>query len=268
MSGELTFHHLDVINPSVHSPAHPFPPQLTHLCIQQHSQSQRILWLLEELSLAYPTTFRYKLIHHFRTSSKLAPSSLKAVSPTGKAPALILPSGRALNESTTIATYLLKTYDVDGHFGGGNRMYNSHVSDAEEQDDWLRDDELTSFASSSLGFLVQFVFVLQIIPKLSPWFIRPVMTLLFKGVILGIKPRLKGAMRFVEGKLGDQEWFGGERPGRADFVMEFPVSQVLQRGMVGQGEFGEIRKWRERVEASEGWKRGLSKGNGYDWTGM
>jgi len=172
-----------------------------------------------------------------------------------------------LVESTTITTYLLKTYDTDGKFGGGNRLYNSHVDDKTEQDDWLRDDELTSYASSSLGFLVQFVFVLQLIPKMSPWFMRPVLALLFKGIELGLRPRLKASMQFAEGALEGKQFFLGNALSRADFIMSFPMDMCFHRRLLDESKFPKVQAWRARVQERQAWKNGLTKGNGYDWTG-
>jgi len=179
----------------------------------------------------------------------------------------VLENGRVLNESTTIITYILKTYDTEGQFGGGNRLYNSHVDDRTQHDDWLRDDELTSFASSSLGFLVQFVFVLQLVPKMAPWFMRPLLSLLFKGIEMGLKPRLKESVQFAEDALNDKKYFLGEGLSRADFVMEYPMSQCFDRGMLDEDEYSRVKAWRARVRGRDAWKSGLSKGNGYDWTG-
>jgi len=146
-------------------------------------------------------------------------------------------------------------------------MYNSHVDDRTEQDDWLRDDELTSYASSSLGFMIQFVFILQLIPKLSPWFMRPLLSLMFRGIEMGFKPRLEQSMQFAEDALEGRKFFLGDNISRPDFAMEFPMNQCFQRRMLDEDKYPKVKAWRARVQGREAWKSGLSKGNGYDWTG-
>ncbi|PWN28400.1 putative glutathione S-transferase [Jaminaea rosea] len=76
-------------------------PQLTvhHL---QRGQSERILWLLEELSLSY-----HLVIH--KRAPLLAPESLKAVSSQGVAPVLV-DGDLTLSESMAIATWILNKH--------------------------------------------------------------------------------------------------------------------------------------------------------------
>ena len=69
-----------------------------------NSRSQRILWLLEELSLPY------EIVSHTRTAADgLAPPSLRAVHPLGKAP-VIDDDGLVLAESGAIVEYLMARY--------------------------------------------------------------------------------------------------------------------------------------------------------------
>lgn len=78
------------------------PPLITvhHL---SDSRSQRILWLLEDLSLPY-TVKRYE-----RLSNRLAPPELKKVHPLGKSP-VITDGNVTLAESGAIVEYLLRKY--------------------------------------------------------------------------------------------------------------------------------------------------------------
>lgn len=66
-----------------------------------------------------------------------------------------------------------------------------------------------------------------------------------------------------EGPEGD--WFLGEEPGRADVLLEFPMSMIKYRNWVDlKSEFPQLNAWLERVYARDAWKRGLQKGSGYD----
>lgn len=68
-----------------------------HLCNLQNSQSQRVLWLLEELKIPY------NLVTHLRDPiTMLAPPSLHAVTPRGKSPTLVTADGEFIVESSAI----------------------------------------------------------------------------------------------------------------------------------------------------------------------
>ncbi|HET6655774.1 MAG TPA: glutathione S-transferase, partial [Gammaproteobacteria bacterium] len=68
----------------------------------ENSRSQRVLWLLEELNLEYE-------VKRYQRDRKvmLAPSSLKAVHPLGKAP-VITDGGRTIAETGAIVEYLVE----------------------------------------------------------------------------------------------------------------------------------------------------------------
>lgn len=67
------------------------------------SQSERIVWLMEELALPY------KLKWYDRKSNRLAPDELLALHPTAMAP-VIEDGHRVLTESAVIAEYICHTY--------------------------------------------------------------------------------------------------------------------------------------------------------------
>jgi glutathione S-transferase len=68
------------------------------------SRSQRILWLLEELGLAYEIESYQR-----HPQTRLAPPELKVVHPLGKSP-VIVDGGRTIAESAAIAQYLAGKY--------------------------------------------------------------------------------------------------------------------------------------------------------------
>ena len=71
-----------------------------------NSRSQRILWLLEELELPYDIQF-------YKRDSKtmMAPKSLRAIHPLGKAPIITDTNGNVtLAESGAIIEYIINTY--------------------------------------------------------------------------------------------------------------------------------------------------------------
>lgn len=70
--------------------------------------------------------------------------------------------------------------------------------------------------------------------------------------------------QLIEGPPGG--YFMGERPGRADIIMEFPMTMVKQRGHVDLKEFPKLDEWLQRCHDRPAFKRSLEKGNGYDMT--
>ena len=89
------------------------------------SRSQRILWLLEELGLAYE-------VRHYRRDARtrLAPPELAAVHALGKSP--VVEDGELqLIESGAIVDYLIR------HYGGGRLQPAPDSRDYELYNQWL-----------------------------------------------------------------------------------------------------------------------------------
>ena len=70
-----------------------------------HSRSQRILWLFEELGL------KYKLVKYERGPNAFAPPELKEIHPLGKSP-IVTDNGVVYVESGAIIGHIIDTYGV------------------------------------------------------------------------------------------------------------------------------------------------------------
>lgn len=67
----------------------------------------------------------------------------------------------------------------------------------------------------------------------------------------------------TEGPKGG--FFMGEHPGRADIMLEYPVSTVKHRMWADlPKEFPKLDEWLQRCYDRPAFKRSLEKGNGYD----
>lgn len=64
----------------------------------------------------------------------------------------------------------------------------------------------------------------------------------------------------VDGPKGG--FFMGEHPGRADFLLEYPISMIKHRSWVDLPP--RLDEWLKRVHDRPAFKRSLEKGNGYD----
>jgi len=217
-------------------------PTLHHL---NHSQSQRILWLLEELGI------EYNLVLHARNPATdpvapfYAPPALKAIGPFGKSPTLITGAAdgnRIIPESSAIATYLIRTFDTEDKFGLRNG-------------DWIRDEVLLSqnltdlYRSTQITLYVDFGIIKEAgkmdVPEL-------------RRLLANLQKELEG------GPPGG--YFMGKEPGRADIMLEFQISFCKTRTwwVNLEEEFPLVDEWLKRIYQRPAWKRGMAKGNGYD----
>ncbi|KIY00688.1 uncharacterized protein Z520_03353 [Fonsecaea multimorphosa CBS 102226] len=219
-------------------------PTLHHL---NDSQSQRILWLLEELEIPY------NLKLHERVKQR-APPEMKETHPLGKAPQLETGDGRVIVESPVIARYLIDTYDKTGKFKGDG-----------QKNDWIRDDELCSLAGASIGPPMILEVIMTVAVKLTPFFVRPLISLVHKQLRGGYSgPELDAFFKYMDDQLGDQDYFMGTTPGRADFILSFPVDMCTAAGFIDIKKYPKVEKWHARCRERPAWKRALEKGNGYN----
>jgi len=216
------------------------------------AQSQRILWLLEELGIPY------ELKLHERQKSgprkTRSPPELFETHPLGKAPLLETGDGRVISESSAIAKYLIETYDTAGKFKGSGKS-----------NDAIRDEELSSLGGTSIGPMMFQEMFLDILTKQMPFFIRPLVSGLHgyvRKAFLG--PELSALFNYLNDQLGEQEYFMGTSPGRADFLLSWNFDFCTQRGYVDVKKYPNLDRWYTRCHERPAWKASLSKGNGYN----
>jgi glutathione S-transferase len=132
------------------------------------SRSQRILFLLEELSIPY------ELRVYKRGSDKLAPPELKAVHPLGKSPVIeIQTAGRkpiVIAESALIVEYLC---DYWGKSLIPNRFENSDGAGdiGQETEAWMRYKYYLNYAEGSLMPYMVMKLVISSMPYPPPSFV-------------------------------------------------------------------------------------------------
>jgi glutathione S-transferase len=183
-----------------------------------------------------------------------APDELKKTHPLGKAPQLVTADGRVIIESSAIALYLIKTYDTTGKFRG----------DPSTGNDEIRDEMLSSFANASLAPIMIIEVLFDKLAEKSPFFIR----FLFNGLHSIIRKTFTGnefanMFQYLNDELRDQDYFMGKSPGRADFMISWPVDYCSQRGYADVTKYPKLSQWHDRVHARNAWRESLNKGNGY-----
>jgi glutathione S-transferase len=193
------------------------------------SRSQRILWLLEELNLAYD------IRHYARdATTRLAPPELKAVHPLGKSP-VVQVDGRTLIESGVIVDYLLRRH------GGGALLPAAGSDDFEAYQQWLHYAE----GSAMLPLLLK-LYVSRLGDAGAP-----------------LKPRIDSELAnhlgFVDRSLQGREWLVGDSLTGADVQMSF-VGEAA-RGL--RADYPALDAWVRRFQARPAYRRALERGGPY-----
>ena len=225
--------------------------------ILQNSQSQRILWLLEELAIPY--NLKLYVRNESGPRQLRSPDELFEVDSLGRSPVLVTASGRVIVESGAIASYLIQTYDTAKKF--------QPAAAPEDPDlDWIRDEILTNFAGASFGPINVLQMFLEILTSQTPWLFRP-LTRKLTGAIASqaTTKEFQKYLTFLERELGERDYFMGKEPGRADFMLSYPMDMIAERNWVDMKTFPKLKAWRERCQSRPAWQQGLNKGNGYAW---
>ena len=211
------------------------------------SRSQRVLWLLEELGLAYEVK-RYQ--RDARTL--LAPPELKAIHPLGKSP--VVDDGEArLAETGAIVEYLLEAH------GGSALRPAAGTPEGRRFTYWLHYAE----GSAMTPLLLKLIF--SQIPKRAPLLARPVA----KGIARGmnermIDPQIAAHTAYWETELARSEWFAGDSFSAADIMMSFPVEAAGSR--IGYGaDKPRLKAFLERIHARPAYQRALERGGPYSY---
>jgi len=197
------------------------------------SRSQRVLWLLEELGVAYEIR-RYAR----DATTRLAPPELKAVHPLGKSP-VITDGERTVHESGAIIDYLVRRH-------GGGRLAPAPGSDAHETYlQWLHYAE----GSAMLPLMLQ-LYVGRLGEAGAP-----------------LKPRIDSEIAnhlgYVDQALAGRHWLLGADLSAADIQMSF-VGEVA--GAFGRLEaHPNLAAWVARFQARPAYKAALEKGGAYSF---
>jgi glutathione S-transferase len=210
-----------------------------------NSRSQRILWMLEELGLAYEVK-RYER----DPATMLAPASLKAVHPLGKSP-VVTDGDKTLAESGAILEYLVDTYG------------NGKFAPAPGTPDRLRYNYFMHFAEGSMMTPLLLKLVFARIPTRLPFFMRPVGNLIAAaGEKQLVTPNLTAQLAFLEAELATRAWFAGAEFSAADVQMSFPLEAATARAGLGGGQ-PKLMGFLERIHARPAYKRAIEKGGPY-----
>ncbi|OCF76815.1 glutathione transferase [Kwoniella mangroviensis CBS 8886] len=220
------------------------------------SRSERIFWLLEELSLPYNVQV------HIRGPSRTAPPSLLKISPTGKAPALIL-DGHTLTESAFIIHKLLRLPDIQ-----------TKKDQLDVQVDSTDDDVFWShYAEGSMMNLFQASAIVG--ATSNAWVNGMVVGQLEEGDKKAVQgysgflttkylgPQMQNTIDFAESAINKTQhgWFSGtDKPGSGDFMMFFAINSLLAGTRAGAFNVGDgLKGWYKRVLERPAAQRALQR---------
>lgn len=161
------------------------------------SQSDRIVWLCEELAIPY------RLIRYERDpKTQFAPPEYRALTPFGTAPA-ITDGDITLGESGAIIEYIIAKH------GAGRLAVTPNRPEFANYLFWFHFANGSFMPSSVLDMVVQ---RLSIDAR--------------NELISGLRDRTDRAYALVESRLGQAPYFAGEQFTAADIIMFFPLSTM------------------------------------------
>jgi glutathione S-transferase len=195
------------------------------------SRSQRILWLLEELGLAYEIK-RYQR----DATTRLAPPELAAIHPLGKSP-VVVDGAIKIAESGAIVDYLIRTY------GKGRMMPAMGTVQYEAYNEWLHYAE----GSAMLPLMLN-LYVSRLKEAGSPLHPR-------------IDSEIANHLGYVDGALNGREFFVGDALTGADIQMSFvgEMAKVFKK----LGAYPNLSAWLSRMHARAAFQRAVEKGGAY-----
>jgi glutathione S-transferase len=212
----------------------------------EHSRSQRVLWLLEELGLPYELK-RYT--RHPKTM--LAPDALRAVHPLGKSP-VITDGTNTVAESAAILEYLLDLHDREGP---------ERLRPAPDTPAYLRYRYFLHYAEGSLMPLMLVSLVFLRMPKAPmPFFLKPIIRrIAAQGREQFVGPQIALHLGFLEQELQGKRWLLGDALSAADVQMSFPLEAAAARAGLG-ARYPNLAGYLERIRERPAYQRALAAG--------
>lgn len=196
------------------------------------SQSERIIWLCEELEVAYDLK-RYER----DPATLLAPPAFKALHPMGAAP-VITDGALVLAESGAVAEYVIAKH------GGGRLALGPDHPDFAQYLYWFH------FANGTLqpGMGRNMVLRRLGLPPDNP-------------VLLAMQGRLRHALGLVEARLGKADHFAGREFTAADIMAVFSLTTMRLFLPLDLAPYPNILAYLQRIGARPAYRRAMQKGD-------
>jgi glutathione S-transferase len=191
------------------------------------SQSERIVWLLEELGLDYDLK-----LYDRDPETRLAPAELKALHPMEIAP-VITDGDLVLGESGAIIDYIIGKYapDTDLVPGADHPDFADHLY-------WYHFANATLMTNGMMQIAVNAVEA-----EMPP----PLMK------------RVTNAWAAIEARLGEADYFGGSSLTTADIMLGFSLTTARAFNDMSIDHMPNLKAWLKRIGAREAYQRAMAK---------
>jgi glutathione S-transferase len=195
------------------------------------SQSERIVWLCEELGIPYELK-----VYDRDATTRLAPADYKALHPLGTAP-IITDGDVVLPESGAIIEYII------GKYGNGRLAVAPDQPNFADYLFWFH------FANGSM------------MPSQMRMMMANATGAAETPVMRFMRERSETVWRLVEDRLGEAPYFAGDEFTAADIIMGFALTTM--RAFVPRELDGDpnIRAYLKRIGERPAYKRAMAKGD-------
>jgi glutathione S-transferase len=212
----------------------------------ENSRSQRVLWLLEELGVAYDVK-RYER----DKKTNLAPKDLVKVHPLGKSP-VIDDGGAVVAETGAIVEHIIETH------GAGK------LAPARGSADWRRYRYWMHAAEGSyMPPLVLTLMLGRMETAPMPFFAKPIAKKLTQAVRDGYLDHTVAALfGHLDAELATSAFLAGNELTGADIMMSFPAEAAMQRAPAAL-KTPRLKAYVEKLHARPAYKRALERGGPY-----
>ena len=197
-----------------------------------HSQSERIVWLCEELGLDYALK-----LYERRQDNRLAPPEYKALQPMGTAP-IITDGDLVLGESGAICEYLIETY------GNGRLAVKRGQPGFTDYLYWFH------FANGTMQPTVGRVMVLERVDPSDK-----------NRVLHAAKERFNLVLSTVESRLGESPYLAGKELTAADIMIVFSLTTMRLFKPYDLSPWPNILAYLQRIGARPAYRRAMAKGD-------
>ncbi|HYF60766.1 MAG TPA: glutathione S-transferase family protein [Burkholderiaceae bacterium] len=197
------------------------------------SQSERIVWLCEELAIPYRL-----VVHERLPDTRLAPPALCALTPMGTGP-VVQDGGITMSESGAIVEYVI-------HRHGGGRL--ALAPDHPAYPDYLF---WFHFANATLQPLMGRCMILN---RLGLWSEA-------HPAAATSRERLDRALRGLDDRLKDNDWLAGTEFTAADVMTVFSLTTMRIFAPLDLGPWAGILAYLQRVGARPAYRGAMRKGD-------
>ena len=191
------------------------------------SQSERIVWLCEELGLDYTLK-----LYDRRADNRLAPDDYKALHPMGIAP-VIEDDGLVLGESGAIIEYIVAKH------GGGRLVPGSDDADFAGHLFWFHFANGTMMTNGMMAIAAMQTGATEMPPFVAD--------------------RTRKAWAMVEQRLGEAEYFGGRQLTTADIMMGFQLTTSRAFNNMSLDGMPNIKAYLQKIGQRPAYQRAMAK---------